>query len=146
MADYLLMLTTMRRSRTAAYVVGAVAGAIISVVAATVGILEAGLPVGGLSRNQAIAIADRQVYSEPGKQVRWAVPGPFGLFRDHATDAVSPPARLVWAVAFSGTFPPPSCGPFNPNGNPPHCPPPDHTETIILDYFTGQFIMGSLSP
>jgi hypothetical protein len=73
-----------------------------------------------------------------------AVPGLFWFFRGGATDAVSPGYRLSWAVTFRGTFSG-SCPPAGPSG-PSQCLPTDHTETVILDYRTGAFIMASITP
>lgn len=86
--------------------------------------LELGLPLGGLSRDQAILAASRQITSTTPARVQMAIPGPFILLRRGQVDAVSPADRLVWAIAFNGTYAPASCGPFRPPGTNQQCPTP----------------------
>ena len=101
---------------------------------------EAGAPAGGISRERAIAVAMNQAYSMSRSQVLDATPGPLSEF---GHDAKSSPDRWVWAVTFEGSFEPPSCGPYRP-GPPAPCPIRQHHYQVIVDYFTGQFIMVSL--
>jgi hypothetical protein len=132
------------RRRVGGLLIGVVVFLIL--VAAWVGALELGLPVGGLSRDQAISLARRQIASTTPASVRVAVPGPFVLFRGGATDAVSPGYRLVWSIMFSGTYDAASCGPAPLAGGTPHCPPPNHAATVVVDYFNGAFIMETIGP
>lgn len=106
--------------------------------------LEVGLPLGGLTRDQATSVAVHQLTSTTPASAQLAVPGPLVLFRDGAGAAAAPKYRMVWAITFSGTFPPASCGPPPPPGEQPHCPPPNHTETVVIDYFSGEFIMAEI--
>ncbi len=59
-------------------------------------------------------------------------------------DQTVAPGRWVWAVYFAGTFPPPSCGPAPMPGQTVHCPAPQHSELVLIDYFNGQFISASV--
>jgi hypothetical protein len=120
----------------------ALAGALILLAIVAEVMLQVGLPAGGLSRDRAIDMASRQVHSTSPTQISFANAGPLLMF---GTDVSSSPSRLVWAVNFSGTFPPSSCGPYIPNAKP-HCPPPNHHELVVLDYFDGTFIYASLYP
>ncbi len=131
----------MKALRPAATVVGAV----LAVALAWLVAAEADIPAGGLSREQATTLAFHQVQSDTPPESRLAVPGPFLLFRGGATDAVSPWYRMVWAITFSGTFQS-SCGPAPLPGQTAHCPPPNHMETVVLDFRTGDFIMASIEP
>jgi hypothetical protein len=92
----------------------------------------------GISRQKAVALARvraQQVSSTPVSLVR-AASGPSGAFQT----GTPRPHRMVWAVTFSGTFTPPSCGPA---GLPPHtCPLSVHTVRIFLDAGSGAFIFG----
>jgi hypothetical protein len=122
------------------------AAAVVLVATIRFGILEAAAPappVGGISKDQTIAVAMRQVHSTSGSQVRSAEPGQLSKF---GHDALSSPNRWVWAVTFNGKFELGSCGPYVAPPARPHCPQPEHTYMVILDYFTGDFIMASLSP
>jgi len=101
--------------------------------------VEAGAPIGGMTHSQATVAARAAIYGSHVSE-RWALPGPFLLFRGGSTDAVSPWRRMVWAVSFSGTFPMPSCGPMPAPGQVAHCPPAPHTVTVIVDYATGEFV------
>src|SRR5690349_17190467 len=130
-------MSTRRRAVTGLVIVIAAA---VLVAAGCLGVLEAGIPLGGISRSQAIAIAENRGFLPSDRQLSWAIPGPFTVFQGGGTSEVVPPYHLVWAVTFSGTFAPASCGPFVP-GKAPQCPPPNHTETVVLDYFDGTFIM-----
>ena len=66
--------------------------------------------------------------------------GQFSDFDTHATDAISPPNRKVWAVAFSGSFSG-SCGPAQPTPEPcAECPPSATTMLVIIDERDGKFI------
>ena len=124
----------------------AVALAVVFVVAlALLVAVEAGVPVAGISHGDAIAVALAQarVGSSTPPQVAWAFPGLFGFFRGGSTDAVSPWSRRVWAVRLSGTYQG-SCPPSGTRSQL-RCP-VDHTETVILDYVSGEFIMASIEP
>ncbi len=121
-----------------------VVAAVLLLAAAWFAAVEVGLPAGGISRNDATALALRQVHSSTAPSLSWALPGLFAFFRDGATNAVSPWHRVVWAVRVTGTFQS-SCGP----ASEPlirRCPSPDHTETVLLDYVSGEFIMASIEP
>jgi hypothetical protein len=104
---------------------------------------EIGVPLGGLTHAQASAAAREAIHAGSATE-RWALPGPFLFFRGGSTGAVSPGQRMVWAVSFSGTFPPASCGPVT--SQPHQCPPPDHTVTVIVDYVSGAFIEANYGP
>jgi hypothetical protein len=106
--------------------------------------LKLGLPLGGLTRDQATSAAAHRLSSTTSTSAQWAVPGPLVFFRDGAGDAAAPKYRLVWAITFSGTFPPASCGPAPSPGQQPRCPSPNHTETVVIDYFSGEFIMAEI--
>ena len=127
--------------------VGLVVGGVVAVAVLTTLAVEAGVPIGGISRSEAVAAATTRVKVESSTppQLAWAVPGLFGFFRDGATDAVGPWSRPVWAIRLTGTFRG-SCGPASVLDEPLRCPGPDHTETVILDYRTGEFIMASIEP
>ena len=92
----------------------------------------------GIPRQKAVALARvraQQVSSTPVSLVR-AASGPSGAFQT----GTPRPQRMVWAVTFSGTFTPPSCGPA---GSPPHtCPLSVHTVRIFVDAASGAFIFG----
>jgi len=133
----------MSRARRAAIGLLVLLSIVVLIATASFGALEAGVPIGGISRDQAIAIAARQGFVASGSQVGSALPGPLGMF---GTDVSSSPYRLVWAVTFRGMFQAPSCGPYVPPPGKQHCPSPDHNATVILDYFTGDFVMGSITP
>jgi hypothetical protein len=132
-------------SRRVVYV-GLASTVVVILLAIAVGVFtrtsETPLPPGGISRDQAIRMASHQgmVQSTTPTEVNWAKAGPLSQF---GRDPYSSANRLVWAVDLSGTFPRPSCGPYNPNG-PTRCPLPAHHATVILDYFSGAFITGSL--
>ena len=126
--------------------VGLAAAAVVILVEIAVGVFtrtpETPLPPGGISRDQAIRMASHQamVQSTTPTKVSWARAGPLSQF---GRDPYSSPNRLVWAVDLSGTFPRPSCGAYNPNG-PTHCEAQARHATVILDYFSGAFVTGSL--
>ena len=69
--------------------------------------------------------------------VAWATPGLLAFFVDRPLGSMSQWQELVWAVRLNGTFKPASCGPAPPPGQPAHCPPDDHTATVVLDYRRG---------
>ena len=122
-------------------------GAVLLVGLALLALLETGVPLGGVSRSDAVAAATRQAKaaSSTPPQVQWAVPGLFGWFGGGAGDSVARWNRPVWAVRLTGTFRG-SCGPAPTLDEPLRCPGPDHTETVILDYRSGEFIMASIEP
>ena len=132
-----------RRRIIGAGVVGVAAVVVLGL--AWWGVAMLGASVGGLSRTNAIAMASGDLNSTTPTQVRQTVPGPFWFFRDGATDSISPGYRLVWAVTFNGTFEG-SCGGAPPPGTTRQCPPPNHTKTVILDYFSGAFVMAMTGP
>ena len=113
---------------------------------ATLAIVEAGVPVMGVSRGDAIATAERQVQSTDGASVQWAVVAPLVFFRGGASDLAAPWNEMVWAIRLKGTYPPGSCGPAPLPGQRPHCPPDNHTATVMLDYRTGRFVMARIEP
>ena len=122
------------------------AGVVLMVALAAFAIIEAGIPIGGVSRPEAtrLAVVQAQAQSAGMPSVKWAIPGMFGVFRGGATDAIAPWYRTVWAVRISGTFHT-TCGPFRTGVEPLRCP-DAHTETVILDYVSGQFIMATIEP
>jgi hypothetical protein len=124
----------------ARHVAVAVVALALLLVGLWVGVAVAGVPFGGISKGEATTLASHQVQSDSTRQVVGAIPGFFWFFRGGATDAVAPGYTLVWAVTFRGTFRG-SCGP--PGAQ---CPPPDHSEMVILDYRSGAFIMASITP
>jgi len=142
---YLRVGAAMTRNRPVAVVGAVVAALVLLLMIGWVSVALVGVPLGGLSRGQATTTASRQVHSDTPAQALNAVPGLFWFFRGGATDAVSPGYRLSWAVTFRGTFSG-SCPPAGGPGSPSHCLPTDHTETVILDYMTGAFIMASITP
>ena len=124
----------------------AVAAAVVALLlVAPLAAVEAGAPLGGLTHEQA-ATAAREAIHEDQVTERWALPGPFLLFRAGSTDAVSPWRRMVWAVSFSGTFQSASCGPAPLPGQTAHCPSPGHTVNVIVDYVSGEFIQADFGP
>ncbi len=126
--------------------VGVAAAAVVILLAIAVGVFshatETSLPPGGISRDQAIRMASHQgmAQSTTPTEVSWAKAGPLSQF---GRDPYSAPNRLVWAITFTGSFRWASCGPYNPNG-PTRCPLPARHATVILDYFSGAFVTGSL--
>lgn len=50
------------------------------------------------------------------------------------------PQRTVWAVFFSGSFPPASCGPPPPPEHP--CTPPVTSMMVVLNRIDGSFLFG----
>lgn len=94
-------------------------------------------PAPGLSQQQAVATAGttaQRMSSTPVSLIS-VTTGDVGDVDPNAGKAVSPPDRRVWAVVFHGTFPPPSCGPAGG-----HCPAPNTTMRVILDYASGTLI------
>jgi hypothetical protein len=102
-----------------------------------------GPPYGGLSQAAAEKIAMANTYSTTPAHVTIARPGHFSEFAN-GSQAVAPD-RWVWAISFSGTFPPASCGPkpIQP-GLTAKCPAPQHSELVLIDYFNGDFISASV--
>jgi hypothetical protein len=127
----------MSKPRRVAVAVGALA---LLLVGLLVGAVVAGIPLGGISKGEATTLASQQVHSNSPPQFVGASPGLFWFFRGGATDAVGPGYTPVWAVSYRGTF----IGSCPPPGG--HCPPPDHSEMVILDYRSGAFIMASITP
>lgn len=95
------------------------------------------LPSGGLTRDDAIAVASAQAGSTTRLHVRSAVTGPFKQFSPNASSGDSSPDELVWAITFEGTF-------VHPCPAPPAICQPAHVETVLLDYFTGKVLLFSL--
>lgn len=124
----------------------AAVGVVIVTLAACLIALELGMPLGGLSKDQAVRAASRQIPSTTPARLQMAIPGPLILLRGGQSDAVSPAYRLVWVITFKGTYDPASCGPFPESGSPPQCPSPDHTATVYVDYVNGGFIMATIGP
>src|SRR3989442_9271618 len=124
----------MSRARRAAIGLLVLLTVVVLLATASFGALEAGVPIGGISRDQAIAIAARQGFVASGSQVGSALPGPLMMF---GTDVSSSPYRLVWAVTFPPTVPAPSWGPHAPPPRQQHCPSPHPNPPLSLDYFTG---------
>ena len=95
----------------------------------------------GLARDAAIEAARA---AAPGgdtiTSVISATPGRFDDFDEGSTEAISPPDRRVWAVAFRGAFAG-SCGraPLTPEAHA-QCPPPATTILVIIDRNDGTFI------
>ena len=121
-------------------------GLVLLLALAALAAVEAGAPVGGISRGEAIDAAQRAVNSTAQTGVDWAFVAPLLFFRGGAGDEVAPPLEIVWAVRLRGTFPPASCGPVPQPGQKAHCPPPDHTATVMLDYRSGRFVMATIEP
>ncbi len=98
----------------------------------------------GISREQAIAIAQREIQpDDPEAALIAARSGRFDQFwYPGSTDFSVPPAQRAWAVAFRGTFSV-SCGPPTLSGEQEHCPPPNTTMMVIINYRDGAFIEGA---
>jgi hypothetical protein len=91
-----------------------------------------------LTREQAVAAA-RSAFQFDG--VIDATVGPIDRF--DPGQAQFPGDHLVWAVVVSGTFQG-SCGPAPAPGTTPRpCPPPAKRATVVVDYFTGEFIVAT---
>jgi hypothetical protein len=87
-------------------------------------------PPGGISRDQAVAIA-RQQMGAGQVTLESAVAGRFATFAGGVVGGSSPD-RLIWAVTFGGVFVDP-------------CPAgvtcePKHHATVVLDYFVGTIL------
>ena len=94
-------------------------------------------PSGGLTQAEAQAAAMAARPDATG-----VVSAKVGRMRDVDTEQqVWPGDQWVWAVVVSGTFPF-SCGPPPESGNT-HvpCPSPAKTQTVLLDYWTGKFLL-----
>jgi hypothetical protein len=95
-------------------------------------------PSGGLTEAEAVAAARQNASDATG--VVSATVGPISAFGTGHQQVV-PDDTWVWAVVVSGTFPF-SCGPApTPGESPRICPKPATTETVLLDYRTGAFIL-----
>lgn len=91
----------------------------------------------GLTRDQAIEMAERRVIGAPSATFVSASSSRLGDF-DPAI--VQDRDRLVWQITFEGEFEHPSCGPLQ--ADPETCR--DHTSPIMrvyLDEQTGEFVM-----
>ena len=95
----------------------------------------------GLTREQAIATAQKAVPGSTG-----VVDTRVGRMVDfEPSQSTTTPDRMVWAVILAGSFPG-SCGPAPLPGDTMHpCPPPARTTTVILDFSTGEFLMASMT-
>jgi hypothetical protein len=129
----------------------ALLGLLLLVAIALLGAVELGVPIGGLSRSDAVALATTMVrpmelpsFNQPS--VAWATPGLLAFFVDRPLGSVSQWQELVWAFRLQGTFNPASCGPATPPGQSDHCPPGDHTATVVLDYRRGIPIFIEIEP
>ena len=94
-------------------------------------------PSGGLTQAEAHAAAMAAFPDATG-----VVSAKVGRMRDFDTgQQVWRGDQWVWAVVVSGTFWF-SCGPApEPGQTQAPCPPPAKTQTVLLDYFTGKFLM-----
>ena len=117
--------------------------AVAVVVLSSLAAVEVGVPLGGLTHAQASAAA-RAAFPGGPMTERWALPGPFMLFRGGSTDAISPGTRWVWAVNFRGTFRG-SCGPPTIDVEPAVCQ-AGHTAMVVVDYVSGEFIQAEVGP
>ena len=102
------------------------------------------LPRGGLTFAGAIAAAERE-----GRNLSAAVSVESleaGHVEEFGSLSGSPPTRWVWSVVLRGTFGPPSCGALPFPGSHAACtpPPPATSARLILDYFTGAFLVASI--
>jgi hypothetical protein len=91
------------------------------------------LPTGGISRDQAIALARSHVAAD--MSFADAAAGPWTTFAQSPSGVAepSPPDRLVWAVRYTGEFT--ICSPAGTCGSP-----RPGTTTVILDFKTGDFL------
>ena len=73
------------------------AGVVLLIALAALAAVEAGIPIGGVSRADATKLAQAQAHAQSDGMptVEWAIPGMFGFFRGGATDAVAPWYRMV---------------------------------------------------
>ena len=94
-------------------------------------------PSGGLTQAEAHAAAMAARPDATG-----VVSSKVGRMRDFDTgQQVWPGDQYVWAVVVSGIFPF-SCGPApEPGHTHTPCPPPAKTQTVLLDYWTGKFLL-----
>jgi hypothetical protein len=103
-----------------------------------------GSPSGGLSEQQAVSKATtpaQQMSSTPVAFVS-AASGHLGDF-DSGVRYPSPNTE-VWAVTFSGTFPPVGCGPATLPGQPAHgCPAANTSTRVYLNYTSGALLLES---
>ena len=91
----------------------------------------------GIARADAIAAARRAAPDAIG--VIGATTGPISEFE--IGQQIVPGTTLVWAVVLSGRFAL-SCGPAPRPGESPHsCPAPATSETVLIDYQTGEFLL-----
>lgn len=101
-----------------------------------------GPPAGGLSQSAAEKIAATSTFSTTSPRVTLARLVRLSEFAQ-GNQAIGP-GKWAWAVYFTGNFPPPSCGPFPLLGQTAHCPAPEHTELVMIDYFNGRWISTSV--
>lgn len=98
------------------------------------------LPRGGISLARAVQLASQH---ESNPAFLSAAAGPFA--RVNAISSLGPgwdPDRLVWAIRFEVTGGPPACPPPQPSGPNQDCAPlGPRTVMVILDYYTGAFIV-----
>ena len=90
---------------------------------------------GGITRADAVAAAQHAVPDSTG--VVSATVGPISEFE--TGQQIVPGSTRVWAVTLSGQFPF-SCGPAPAPSTTKECPAPATSETVLLDFRTGEFI------
>ena len=97
----------------------------------------------GTGREEAVRRAWQEAHGDVTAVVS-AESGPYADFVDAESSPVVDSSHDVWAVVFSGTFPPASCGPARLDGEEGvACPAPNTSMLVILDYDTGDFIMAA---
>jgi len=97
----------------------------------------------GISSSEAIAAAQRQLPEVRAADLLGVRAGRFDDFwYPGSEDFAAPRDRRVWAVAFRGQFFG-NCGPAPFPGMEAHCPPPNTSIMVILDYRDGSFIEGA---
>ena len=116
---------------------------LLFVLAMLVVVRPLGPPDGGLSESEAVKIARSNTYSTTPAHVTIARPAHFSEFANGSQTVA--PDKWVWAISFTGTFPPASCGPkpLQPGQNAQY-PQPQHSELVLIDYFNGDFISASV--
>ena len=95
---------------------------------------EADLPAGGLLHHQAVAKAMDYLQSSTPMTEDQSIPGPY-LFLGWGVRDARPWYRMVWAVKLSGNF----VGDCRPS-EAASCF-PEQTETVVIDYVTGEFVI-----
>lgn len=90
-------------------------------------------PPGGISRDQAIAIAGRQLNLGPDA-LESAVVGRFADYAGGNSVPGSSPDELIWVVTFGGVF-------LTPCMAPPAVCEPMHHAGVLLDFYTGTVLL-----